>query len=87
MATNGSAFTKIQVNKSLLAAGGVLAVFGSFLVLIGLLLGGISVFSAFRQWVRAMDRPPSETAKIRFQQLRVAASAGAKAFREGAPGD
>jgi hypothetical protein len=87
MATNGRAFSKIQVNTSLLAGGAVLAVFGSFLVILGLLLAGTSFFSAIRQWVRALDRPPNETAKLRFQQLRTAASAGAKAFREGMPAD
>ena len=76
----------VQVNTTLLTGGAVLAMIGSILFGIGVLLGGTAFLSAVRQWIRQMEKSPGETAKRKFRQLRVAASEGAKAWQSGVPG-
>ena len=74
---------KIQVNTTLIGAGAGLALLGSLLIALGMAMGGAAVIAAAREWARQQERPPSETAKLKLQQLRTAASAGAEAWRSG----
>jgi hypothetical protein len=73
----------VQLNKNLLISGAVLVGIGGFLGAIGLLLGSSAMASAMRQWVRQLERPPSEMAKQTWKQARVATQAGAKAWQSG----
>jgi hypothetical protein len=73
----------IQLNRRLLAGGGALVGIGALLGLGGVLLLSTAFVSATRQWVNQLERPPSETAKLRWQQARAAAAAGAEAWRNG----
>ncbi len=56
---------------------------GTLIALAGLALGGSHMLSATRQWVREMEVPPSELAKIKWAQARSAAAAGAAAWQNG----
>jgi hypothetical protein len=56
---------------------------GTVLVLAGLAVGGAHVMWATRQWVREMETPPSELARIKWNQARAAVSAGAAAWQNG----
>ncbi len=76
---NGSGF---QPNRGLLITGVVLVGVGGALGAAGVLLGTTAIVSAGRQWVRQLDRPPAEIAKLRWQQLKSAGVAGAKAWQE-----
>ena len=73
----------IQLNRSLLVGGGVLVALGGLLGFTGMALVSSALLSATRQWVKQLEQPPSELARRRWQQAKVAASAGAEAWRNG----
>jgi hypothetical protein len=63
--------------------GGGLVVAGGILMLAGVLVGGVHVIMATRQWIREMDVPPSEAARLKLAQAKAAAQAGASAWQDG----
>ena len=63
--------------------GAALAGAGALLVLAGLAVGGAHLFSATRRWIREMDVPPSEQARIKWAQAKSAAVAGTAAWQNG----
>ncbi len=65
-----------------LIAGGVLIGIGSLLVLAGLAVAGTHISAATRRWVNDMEVPPSQLARLRLEQARAAATAGASSWRE-----
>jgi hypothetical protein len=65
-----------------LIAGGLLLGIGGMLALIGLAVAGSHVAAATRRWVHAMDVPPAELARLKWDQARTAAAAGASSWRE-----
>ncbi len=69
--------------SGLLITGGALIGAGALIALAGLVVGGSHVALATRQWIREMDVPPSELAKIKWAQARTAAAAGAAAWQNG----
>jgi hypothetical protein len=75
----------VQLNRSLLVGGGVLVGLGGLLGFTGMVLISSALISATRQWVRQMERPPSELARRRWAQTKAAASAGAAAWRNAPP--
>jgi hypothetical protein len=72
-----------QVRTAPLMTGGALIAVGGLLALAGFVVGGMHLISATREWVRQMDVPPGELAKIKLAQARAAASAGADAWQNG----
>ena len=54
---------------------------GAVIVLAGLAVGGGHLLTATRRWVNEMEVPPSELARIKWTQARVAMSAGAQAWQ------
>lgn len=76
---------EVQLNRGFLVGGAVLIGVGALLSFAGTLLGAFAILSATRQWVRQLEQPPSEIAKLKLQQARAAASAGAAAWRSGPP--
>ena len=56
---------------------------GAVIVLAGLAVGGGHLLTATRRWVSEMEVPPSELARIKWTQARVAMSAGAQAWQDG----
>ena len=83
MMSNNASLEGIQVNRSLLVGGGLLVGIGGLLGFTGMVLVGSALLSATRQWVNQREQPPSELARRKFQQAKAAASAGAKAWRNG----
>jgi hypothetical protein len=75
----------MQVNRSLLVGGGVLVGIGGLLGFTGMVLVGSALLSATRQWVQQLEQPPSEMARHTWQQAKVAAAAGAQAWRNRPP--
>jgi hypothetical protein len=78
---NGPQLGRVPLITSAALLGG-----GTVLVLAGLVLGGGHLVWATRQWIREMDVPPSELAKIKWSQARTAVSAGAAAWQNGQNG-
>jgi hypothetical protein len=74
----------IRLNKRLLVVGAVLVGVGGTVAAAGVLFGTAAVVSATRQWVKQLDTPPSEMARQRLHQARIAASAAAEALRKDA---
>ena len=72
----------LELNRSLLGAGVVLLCVGGVVWLSGAAMSAIALAQAAKNWIDQRDESPSETARRRMQQLKVAASAGSKAWRE-----
>jgi hypothetical protein len=81
MATNDDEGARVQLNRRLLIGGAVLVGVAGVVGATGMVLAGVAFTSAGRQWVRGLDRPPSETAKVMAKRFAGATSAGAKAWR------
>ena len=56
---------------------------GALIVLAGLAVGGGHLAWVTRQWVRDWEVPPSELARIKLNQAKVAVSAGTAAWQNG----
>jgi hypothetical protein len=67
----------------MLITGGALIGAGALIALAGMAVGGSHVVSATRRWIREMEVPPSELARIKWGQARSAATAGAAAWQNG----
>jgi hypothetical protein len=65
--------------------GSTLVAVGGLIALAGVAVGGWHVLSAIQQWVREMEVPPSELAKIKWSQAKSAAAAGTAAWQNGVP--
>jgi hypothetical protein len=70
-------------NSGLLITGGALVAAGAMIALAGMAVGSLHVVSATRQWIKEMEVPPSELAKIKWAQARSAAAAGTAAWQNG----
>jgi hypothetical protein len=79
MATSGKDSSGPQVRSGPLVTGGALIAAGGVLALAGLVVGGSHLLVAIRRWVREMEVPPSEIAKLKLAQAKAAATAGAAA--------
>jgi hypothetical protein len=66
-----------------LITGAALVGAGTLLALAGLAVGGSHLLSATRRWIREMEVPPSELAKIKWAQAKTAAAAGTAAWQNG----
>jgi hypothetical protein len=82
---NAASNGPVQLNRRLIAGGGVLIGIGGFLGFTGMLLVSSAIISAARQRVNQLEQPPSEIAKRTWQQARAATTAGAKAWRNNPP--
>jgi len=78
---NRSRFPQVKPAPMLTGAG--LVGVGGLIALVGLGIGGFHLLSAFQRWVRGMEVPPSQLAKMKLAQARVAAAAGATAWQNG----
>lgn len=74
-----------QFRAGPLMASAVLAGVGTLLVMAGLAVGSSHLLSATRQWVRDMEVPPSELARVKWTQAKAAATAGTAAWQNGRP--
>jgi hypothetical protein len=72
-----------QVRPAPLVTGGGLIVAGGMLIFAGVIVGGVHLFMVTRQWVREMDVPPTEVARLKLAQAKAAAAAGASAWQNG----
>jgi hypothetical protein len=84
MSVNSAQSNNLPTFRSgLLITGGSLVAAGALIALAGVAVGSLHVISATRQWVREMEVPPSEVAKLKWAQARSAATAGAAAWQNG----
>jgi hypothetical protein len=74
-----------EVRTGPVITGAALFGAGALIALAGLAVGGTHLLSATRQWIRAMEVPPTEQARIKWAQARTAAAAGTAAWQNGTP--
>ncbi len=71
-----------ELESGPLIAGGVLIGIGAVVALVGLGIAGSHVVAATRTWIRELEIPPSELAKLKWEQAKSAAATGASTWRE-----
>jgi len=71
-----------EVDARLLRGGVALLCVGGITWLIGALLSTTALGQAAKKWIAQMEESPSEMAQRRLHQLKVAAAAGSKAWRD-----
>jgi len=84
MANTATDNSGLQVRSAPLVTGGALVAAGGVLALAGFVVGGAHLLVAIRQWIKQMEVPPSELAKLKLAQAKAAAAAGADAWHDGA---
>lgn len=72
----------LHLNRGLVVAGAVLIGVGGVLGAAGILLGTYAVVNASRDWMGQLEVPPSEMARRKLQQARMASVAAADAWRQ-----
>ncbi len=71
-----------ELQSGPLIAGGVLIGIGAVVGLVGLAIAGGHVVAATRAWVKELEIPPSELARLKWEQAKTAAASGASTWRE-----
>jgi len=66
-----------EVKTGPLLAGGILLGVGAFLALAGVAVAGTHMVSATRAWMKELETPPSQLARLKWEQAKSAAAAGA----------
>ena len=82
MTSSPSPRPPFDVNRATLSSGLVLLCVGGGLWLVGAVISAVTVFQAGRKWVAHWEESPSEMASRRLDQVRAAASAGSRAWRD-----
>jgi hypothetical protein len=72
-----------ELSTGLLITSAALVGAGALIALAGLAVGGSHLVSATRRWIREMEVPPREQARIKWAQAKSAAAAGAAAWQNG----
>ena len=72
-----------ELRSGPLIIGAALVGAGALIALAGLAVGGSHLVAATRRWIREMEVPPKEQARIKWAQAKTAAAAGASAWQDG----
>jgi hypothetical protein len=84
MSTNTQRSSNLpEVRSGPMITGGALVAAGGLIALAGFAIGGSHLVTATRRWIREMEVPPSELAKIKWSQAKSAAAAGTAAWQNG----
>jgi len=71
-----------DINRGTVLAAAVLTAIGALLGFAGISVGAAAVIGACRRWYRRVDLPPHELARLKWEQAKAAAGAGAGAWHE-----
>jgi hypothetical protein len=71
-----------QVRSGPLKIGGILIGIGALVALAGAAVAGTHLVSATRAWMEELETPPSQLARLKWEQAKTAATAGATTWRE-----
>ena len=72
-----------QVRSAPLITGGSLVAVGGLIALAGVIVGGLHLIAATRQWISEMEVPPSELARLHWSKAKAGFSAGVGAYQNG----
>jgi 4-hydroxy-3-methylbut-2-en-1-yl diphosphate synthase IspG/GcpE len=70
-----------QVRSGPLVVGGILIGVGAVVAMAGLAVAGTHLVAATRAWINELETPPSELARLKWEQAKHAATTGAGAWR------
>jgi hypothetical protein len=71
-----------QVRSGPLMVGGVLIGIGAVVALAGLAVAGTHVAAATRAWLKDLETPPDQLARLRWEQAKSAVAAGSASWRD-----
>ena len=71
-----------QVRSGPLVVGGVLIGIGAMVAMAGVAVAGTHLAAATRAWMRELETPPSQLARLNWEQARAAAVSGAATWRD-----
>ena len=75
-AAGQSASTWPEVQSGPLMVGGILIGIGAAVALAGVAVAGTHIVAATRAWAKELETPPSQLAKLKWEQAKSAANAG-----------
>ncbi len=70
-----------QVRSGPLMVGGILIGIGAVVALAGAAVAGTHVVAATRAWIEDLETPPDQLARLKWEQAKAAAVAGASTWR------
>lgn len=70
-----------EVRSGPLVAGGILVGIGTLVAMTGVAVAGTHVLLATRAWIKELETPPGQLARLRWEQARAAATAGAASWQ------
>ena len=70
-----------QVRSGPLVAGGILIGIGAVVAMVGAAVAGTHLAAATRAWIRELDTPPSQLARLKWEQAKAAAASGASTWQ------
>jgi hypothetical protein len=87
MANNDKATGQVLANwpelrSGPLMTGGILIGIGALVALVGTAIAGTHVARATRGWINELETPPDELARLKWEQAKSAATAGASSWRQ-----
>lgn len=71
-----------QVRTGPLMVGGILLGIGAVVAMVGVVVAGGHVVAATRAWIRELETPPGQLARLKWEQARSAAASGAATWRD-----
>jgi hypothetical protein len=71
-----------QVRSGPLLAGGILIGIGAVVAMAGVAVAGTHLAAATRAWIKELETPPGQLARLKWEQAKTAAASGATTWRD-----
>jgi hypothetical protein len=71
-----------EVRSGPLVAGGILIGIGAVMAIAGAAIAGTHVATATRAWLKDLETPPGQVARLKWEQAKTAAAAGTATWRD-----
>jgi hypothetical protein len=71
-----------EVRSGPLMTGGILIGIGAVVAMAGAAIAGWHVVAATRVWMRELETPPDQLARLRWEQAKTAVAAGTTTWKE-----
>jgi len=71
-----------QVRSGPLLVGGILIGIGAVVAMAGVAVAGTHVAAATRAWIKDLETPPGQLARLKWEQAKAAAVAGSASCRD-----
>jgi hypothetical protein len=86
MATNGETGSLLsedwpEVRSGPLIVGGILIGVGALVAIAGVAISGSHLIQATRAWMKDLETPPDQLARLKWEQAKAAANAGAASWK------